>query len=356
MKAFFNSFLFRVNIFVLILITLISCQNESKTIDFSDIKNEYSENKVKTGYWIEYRNQNSELQNEPKDAVLFRVIEYKNGYPKGEVIEYLPKDSTKYASYKIAINEPNTIYKFNAQTYTDTVFYYDKYGTPIEKNYFYNDSLRTKLISKFNFQTSKYETRKIILNPDDDFETNLTKLRGLEKYFSDSDKELWGELWDSKLSGEENTENIFTIEYPDGRKQSFEEKKQIFEQLISSAEANRVKRFSARFSGGTLRSLKRCRKYNDFVNWINGWEKSYTSELNKVYKLKNSSNRVNKAYKVLSKYATYSDGLRQGPVRVWVTQLASNQDLAQNLIDKLERKIEKSYDKCGDLYSKCINK
>jgi len=345
--------LFRAFTLITILTTFLQCQNESKSIKLNEIKNEFNDKKVKIGYWIEYRNQNNELKNEPEGAVLFRVVNYENGFPKGEVTEYLPNDSSKYVSYKVSIDEPNTVYKFNKEKYIDTVFYYDKYGTCVEKNYYYYDSIGTKLKSEFNIETSEYETIKIITKPSDDFIDNLSKVRELEKYFTNSDKEIWAEMWDSNLSGEENTKNIFTTEYADGRKQSYEEKSQIFEKLISSAEANRYK---TRFKGGTLSSLKRCKTYNDFVSWINGWEKSYTAELNKAYMLNNSNNRKNQTINIFNKYAFYSDGYQKGPVRGWVIQLALNNDLSQNQVDDLEKKIDASYERCGDLYTKCLKK
>ena len=133
----------------------------------------------------------------------------------------------------------------------------------------------------------------------------------------------------------------------------FQEKSQIFEKLISSAEANR---YETRFTGGTLSSLKRCKTYNDFASWINGWEKAYTAELNKAYMLNNSNNRMNQTMNIFNKYAFYSDGYQEGPVRGWVIQLALNKDISQNQVDVLEKKIDAAYERCGDLYSKCIKK
>ena len=110
---------------------------------------------------------------------------------------------------------------------------------------------------------------------------------------------------------------------------------------------------------GTIAELRRCSSYQSFLNWICGWEATYTKELNGLKTLQNFDNRSSRAIAVLEKYGFNKeygyDRSYSGPMRSWVNITATEKDLTETEIKNLVDLFDEAYERCSKVYSSVIN-
>ncbi len=110
---------------------------------------------------------------------------------------------------------------------------------------------------------------------------------------------------------------------------------------------------------GTISELKKCSSYQSFLDWICGWEATFTKELNGIRTFKNFDNRSSRAISILEKYGNYKEygysNNYSGPMRSWVNIIATSKDLSKQEVETLVDLFDEAYDRCSKVYSSVIN-
>lgn len=130
---------------IFFLALLISCQKEFNFPEQAE--NEVTKKGLKDGRWVEYILSDRdiisgeiELSNDTidnKNYIGYRLIEYEDGYPKGEIREFYKSDAK--CTYFATFNEPARLDKFPKENYIDTIYFENQNFK--RKSFYYVDSL-----------------------------------------------------------------------------------------------------------------------------------------------------------------------------------------------------------------------
>ena len=269
---------------LIVVITLLfcSCEDTSNIISFDKIKNELTENKRKKGFWIEFKTVRGKFSNNNDNSKYFRVVNYDNGFPKGPIREYFLKDSLLSKIYNAKTLNPNTAYVYNPEIYTDTVYKYDKYGTILEKGFYFNDSLGTKFQATYDPIKDSYKKLLLLTKMSSEFKNRVTKLNSLSKHISSDDLKKWKSIGGkSKISA---SESLLTLNDFNGFEQSLNDKILILDSIIKSAEISKKKRIAQ----GSWSFSKNKKELYGPLYYTSGYPAAY-----KIKITKNSHLRVN---------------------------------------------------------------
>jgi hypothetical protein len=273
---------------LIVLITLLyySCEDSSNIISFDEIKNELTENKRKKGFWIEFKTVSGKFSNNNDNSKYFRVVNYDNGFPKGTIREYFLKDSLLSKKYNAKTLNPNTAYVYNPEIYTDTVYTYDNYGTILEKEFYFNDSLGTKFQSTYDPKKNSQKKLLLLTKMSSEFKNRVTKLNSLSKYISSNNLKKWKSIGGkSKISA---SESLLTLNDFNGFEQSLSYKILILDSIIQSAEISKKKRIAQ----GSW-SFRNKKELYGPLNYTSGYPAAYKIKITKNSHLRGVNYSIN---------------------------------------------------------------